>query len=186
MRGNKLWKTIPNQTGIICCIKQNTKQYVLLWTLNTFRETRGLVLTGGWAGLNLGGGSMWLCLLAAPWSVPARETERLEAQAQICDTWWAPGWLHLLGARHATTVGEEHPPAAHCSQLWLFSVQDPVHRCGKRKEVLDSKREPFQSALHRKEQRDRSHKTVSMKRNLKKIKYNFPHHISPYPGWRGS
>lgn len=76
---------------------------------------------------------MCVRLLAAPGSVPPRQPERLEAQAQVCDTWWAPGRRHLLGAGHATTVGKEHPPAAHRSQLRLFSVQDPVQRFRKKK-----------------------------------------------------
>lgn len=77
---------------------------------------------------------MCVRLLAAPGSVPARQPEGLKAQAQVRDTRWAPGRRHLLGAGHATTVGEEHPPAAHCSQLRLFLVQDPVQRCRKRGE----------------------------------------------------
>lgn len=63
---------------------------------------------------------MCIGILAAPWPVPAGQTERLEAEAQICDTRWDSGRQHLLGARHAATVWEEHPPAAHCSQFRLF------------------------------------------------------------------
>ena len=72
---------------------------------------------------------MCVCVLAAPGSVPSGQAERLEAQAQVCDARRGPGRRHLLGAGHASAVGEEHPPAAHRSQLRLFSVQDPVQRC---------------------------------------------------------
>lgn len=85
------------------------------------------ILTRWGAGLDLGGGRVNVRVLVAPGSVPSRQPQRLEAQAQVCDTRRHPGWCHLLGARHAT-VGEEHPPAAHCSQLRLFWVRDPVQR----------------------------------------------------------
>lgn len=95
----------------------------LLWQT----KEREKVLTRWGAGLDLGGRRVSVCVLVAPGSVPSRQPQRLEAQAQVCDTRRCPGWCHLLGARR-TTVGEEHPPAAHCSQLRLFSVRDPVQR----------------------------------------------------------
>lgn len=79
-------------------------------------------------------GSMCVSLLTAPWSFPAGQTERLEAKAQVCDSRLAPGWRHILGSGDAPTVGEKHPPAAHCSQLRLFRCQDPIQTMVKDKE----------------------------------------------------
>lgn len=49
------------------------------------------LLTRWGAGLNLGGGGVSVCVLVAPGSVPARQPQRLEAQAQVCDTRRCPG-----------------------------------------------------------------------------------------------
>lgn len=100
---------------------------VQIQSLLCHTKEKETILTRWGAGLDLGGGRVNVRVLVAPGSVPSRQPQRLEAQAQVCDTRRRPGWCHLLGARH-TTVGEEHPPAAHCSQLRLFWVRDPVQR----------------------------------------------------------
>lgn len=77
-------------------------------------------LTGVRAALNLGWWRMRVRLLAAPRSIPARQPERLQSKAEVCDIRRAPGYGDVLGAGYAATVGKKHPPAAHSSQLRLF------------------------------------------------------------------
>ena len=100
---------------------------------------------------------MCVRILAAPGSVPARQPEGLEAQAQVCDTRRAPGRRRVLGAGNSTTVWEEHPPAAHRSQLRLFSIKDPGQRFREeRREFVRQLKELFQS-MHRNGQGVTSH-----------------------------